>query len=111
MDELREHAYKFHCRLSKAFMKCLEEEEYMAIRNVLAVGAKIVEHSPAVSRLGAHIMKRVDAVKTKDARGDIKTVAPRRLRRAPRGLSRDQRPRVQPDRVPAERGGAGGQGG
>ena len=79
MDEFTQLAYKFHCRLSKAFMKCLEEEEYMAIRNVLAVGAKIVEHFPAVSRLGAHIMKRVDAVKTKDARGDIKTVATRYL--------------------------------
>ena len=71
--------YKWHVRSCKFYLACLEDKEYMSIRNVLAVLSKLVEFYPAIARTGNLMMREAARIKEKDERGDLQTVANRYL--------------------------------
>ena len=50
-------AHKWHVRVGKAFINCLEETEYMSLRNALAVLTRVTSEFPATRRVGAHILR------------------------------------------------------
>ena len=72
-------AHKWHVRVGKAFINCLEETEYMSLRNALAVLTRVTSEFPATRRVGAHILRAAEKIQKTDARGDLKTVAARYL--------------------------------
>ena len=72
-------AHKWHVRVGKAFINCLEETEYMPLRNALAVLTRVTSEFPATRRVGAHILRAAEKIQKTDARGDLKTVAARYL--------------------------------
>ena len=78
-EEFYKLAHKWHIRVGKAFINCLEEKEYMTLRNALAVLTRITEVFPAMHRVGAHILRATEKIQKNDERGDLKTVASRYL--------------------------------
>jgi THO complex subunit 2 len=72
-------AHKWHVRVGKAFINCLEESEYMTVRNSLAVLTRVTSEFPATKRVGAHILRAAEKIQKTDTRRDLKTVAARYL--------------------------------
>ena len=72
-------AHKWHVRVGKAFINCLEESEYMTVRNALAVLTRVTSEFPATKRVGAHILRAAEKIQKTDTRRDLKTVAARYL--------------------------------
>ena len=78
-EEFVKLVYKWHVRIAKSFLSCLEGDNYLEIRNSLMVLTKVVKVFPSISRIGAHILRRVEKIKESDERGDLKTMAARYL--------------------------------
>ena len=78
-EEFVKLVYKWHLRIAKSFLSCLEGDNYLEIRNSLMVLTKVVKVFPAISRIGAHILRKVEKIKENDERGDLKTMAARYL--------------------------------
>ena len=63
--------HKWHYKIAKALVVCLESKDFVQIRNSLIVLTKIIQHFPVIQNLATVIEKRVDKVKEIDDSGKI----------------------------------------
>jgi THO complex subunit 2 len=76
-ENFRHVCHKWHYKLTKSFIVCLESEEYLQMRNALIILTKILPHYPKLSGFCSALEKRVEKIKQneKDKRQDIYTLA------------------------------------
>lgn len=78
-ENYRHVCHKWHFKLTKVFIHCLESEDsdYIKIRNSLLVLTKIIPHFPIISNFGVALEKRIEAIRTKekDNRKDLYALA------------------------------------
>lgn len=76
-ENFRHVCHKWHYKLTKSFIVCLESEEYLQMRNSLIILTKILPQFPKLVPLYSVLEKRVEKIKTqeKDKRQDIFTLA------------------------------------
>uniref|UniRef100_UPI00358DF603 THO complex subunit 2 isoform X2 n=1 Tax=Myxine glutinosa TaxID=7769 RepID=UPI00358DF603 len=76
-ENFRHVVYKWHYKLTKASVNCLETGEFTHIRNILVVLTKILPHYPKVLNLGQALERRVQKICTdeKDNRHDLYALA------------------------------------
>jgi THO complex subunit 2 len=68
---------KWHQKVVRSLVACLESKEYMEIRNALLVLTRVSRAFPATRKHGAYLEKRVAKIKSDDPREDLKTLAGR----------------------------------
>ncbi len=68
---------KWHQKVVRSLVACLESKEYMEIRNALLVLTRVSRAFPATRKHGAYLEKRVAKIKAEDPREDLKTLAGR----------------------------------
>jgi len=71
--------FKWHSRLAKGFIQCLQSKDFMEIRNALVVLTKLAGVFPVIKKFYQHIEKHVASIKEEDERGDLKVLATRYL--------------------------------
>ena len=54
--------HKWHYKIAKALVVCLESKDFVQIRNSLIVMTKIIQHFPVIQNLATVIEKRVEKV-------------------------------------------------
>lgn len=66
--------HKWHYRVTKAAVACLESGNYAQIRNALIVLTRILPHYPKIGQFGSALERRVNKLKEeeKDRRPDLK---------------------------------------
>ncbi|XP_077163774.1 THO complex subunit 2 isoform X2 [Paroedura picta] len=76
-ENFRHVVHKWHYKLTKASVHCLETGEYTHIRNILIVLTKILPWYPKVVNLGQALEKRVDKIRQeeKEKRPDLYALA------------------------------------
>ncbi|XP_003246335.1 THO complex subunit 2 isoform X1 [Acyrthosiphon pisum] len=76
-ENFRHVCHKWHYKITKAMMVCLESKDYVQIRNSLIILIKIVNHFPVLAKLATLIEKKVEKVREdeKDKRQDLYTLA------------------------------------
>lgn len=76
-ESYRHVCHKWHYRLTKAFILCLDSEDYLQIRNSLLILTKIQAFFPVITSFAQAIEKRVENTRTneKDKRPDIYALA------------------------------------
>ncbi|CAL1526810.1 unnamed protein product [Lymnaea stagnalis] len=76
-ENYRHVCHKWHFRLTKSVITCLESKNYSQIRNSLIVLTKILPHFPRMTQIGMAIERRVDKLskEEKDERPDIYALA------------------------------------
>ena len=76
-ESYRHVCHKWHYRLTKAFILCLDSENYIQIRNSLFVLIKINPFFPVIASFAQAIEKRVEATRNneKDKRPDLFALA------------------------------------
>ncbi|XP_012937232.1 THO complex subunit 2 [Aplysia californica] len=76
-ENYRHVCHKWHFRLTKSVITCLESKNYSQIRNSLIVLTKILPHFPRMTQIGMAIERRVDKLskEEKDKRPDIYALA------------------------------------
>ncbi|XP_050521720.1 THO complex subunit 2 isoform X2 [Daktulosphaira vitifoliae] len=76
-ENFRHVCHKWHYKITKAMMVCLESKDYVQIRNSLIILIKIVNHFPVLAKLATLIDKKVEKVREdeKDKRQDLYTLA------------------------------------
>ncbi|VVC38245.1 THO complex, subunitTHOC2, C-terminal,THO complex subunit 2, N-terminal domain,THO complex [Cinara cedri] len=76
-ENFRHVCHKWHYKITKAMMVCLESKDYVQIRNSLIILIKIVNHFPVLAKLASLIEKKVEKVREdeKDKRQDLYTLA------------------------------------
>ena len=76
-ENYRHVCHKWHYRLTKAFILCLDSEDYIQIRNSLLVLTKITTYFPIITNFAQALEKRVDTIRTKekDNRKDLYALA------------------------------------
>lgn len=76
-ENFRHVCHKWHYKLTKSFIVCLESKEYLQMRNSLIILTKILPHYPKLTGFCTALEKRVDTIKQveKDKRQDIATLA------------------------------------
>lgn len=65
-ENYRHVCHKWHYRLTKAFIVCLDSGEFLQIRNSLIVLTRILPYLPMITSFGLAIEKRVDQIKEKE---------------------------------------------
>merc|ERR1719400_2472218 len=72
-ENYRHVCHKWHYKIAKALVVCLESKDFVQIRNSLIVLTKIIQHFPAIQNLATVIEKRVEKVceDEKDKRQDL----------------------------------------
>jgi len=72
-ENYRHVCHKWHYKIAKALVVCLESKNFVPIRNSLIVLTKIIQHFPAIQNLATVIEKRVEKVceEEKDKRQDL----------------------------------------
>merc|ERR1719347_554172 len=72
-ENFRHVCHKWHYKIAKALVVCLESKDFVQIRNSLIVLTKIIQHFPVIQNLATVIEKRVDKVceDEKDKRQDL----------------------------------------
>ena len=65
-ESYRHVCHKWHYRLTKAFIICLDSGEFLQIRNSLIVLTRILPYLPTITSFGLAIEKRVDQIKEKE---------------------------------------------
>lgn len=65
-ENYRHVCHKWHYKLTKAFIVCLDSGEYLQIRNSLIVLTRILPYLPVIASFGLAIEKRVDQIKEKE---------------------------------------------
>ena len=65
-ENYRHVCHKWHYRLTKALILCLDSEDYMQIRNSLVVLTKIIAYFPLVTNFAQAIEKRVNIIRDKE---------------------------------------------
>ena len=58
----RHVCHKWHYKIAKALVVCLESKDFVQIRNSLIVLTKIINFFPVIQNLGTVIQKRIDKV-------------------------------------------------
>jgi len=76
-ENYRHVCHKWHFRLTKSVITCLESKNYSQIRNSLIVLTKILPHFPRMTQIGMAIDRRVDKLskEEKDKRPDLYALA------------------------------------
>ena len=76
-ENFRHVCHKWHYKLTKSFIVCLESKEYLQMRNSLIILTKIAPHYPKLTGFSSALEKRVESIKQveKDKRQDIYTLA------------------------------------
>jgi THO complex subunit 2 len=76
-ENYRHVCHKWHYRLTKAFIFCLDSGDYMQIRNSLIVLTKVLPHLPVMTSFANVIEKHVEQlrVKEKEKRPDLYALA------------------------------------
>ncbi|XP_041357183.1 THO complex subunit 2-like isoform X2 [Gigantopelta aegis] len=76
-ENYRHVCHKWHFRITKAMVACLESGNYIQIRNALIVLTKILPHYPRITQFGQALERRVDRLskEEKDKRPDIYAIA------------------------------------
>ena len=62
----RHVCHKWHYKIAKALVVCLESKDFVQIRNSLIVLTKIIQHFPAIQNLATVIEKRIEKVLESD---------------------------------------------
>lgn len=72
-ENYRHVCHKWHYKIAKALVVCLESKDFVQIRNSLIVLTKIIQHFPAIQNLATVIEKRIEKVceDEKDKRQDL----------------------------------------
>eukprot|EP00090_Calanus_glacialis_P000154 TRINITY_DN1009_c0_g1_i2.p1 TRINITY_DN1009_c0_g1~~TRINITY_DN1009_c0_g1_i2.p1 ORF type:complete len:1411 (-),score=541.96 TRINITY_DN1009_c0_g1_i2:289-4521(-) len=72
-ENYRHVCHKWHYKIAKALVVCLESKDFVQIRNSLIVLTKIIHHFPAIQNLATVIEKRIEKVceDEKDKRQDL----------------------------------------
>ena len=65
-ENYRHVCHKWHYKIAKALVVCLESKDYVQIRNALTVLTKILPYFPLIQNLGSVIEKRIDKVPHSD---------------------------------------------
>ncbi|XP_074649653.1 THO complex subunit 2-like isoform X2 [Tubulanus polymorphus] len=76
-ENYRHVCHKWHYRITKAMVACLESGNYVQIRNALIVLTKILTHYPRVQQFGQALERRVERIKEeeREKRPDIYAIA------------------------------------
>jgi len=76
-ENFRHVCHKWHYKLTKCFIVCLESEEYLQMRNSLIILTKILPQYPRLTGFCSALEKRIEKIKTneKDKKQDIATLA------------------------------------
>merc|ERR1719411_1960780 len=61
-ENYRHVCHKWHYKIAKALVVCLESKDYVQIRNALTVLTKILPHFPVIVNLASVLEKRIDKV-------------------------------------------------
>lgn len=61
-ENYRHVCHKWHYKIAKALVVCLESKDFVQIRNSLIVLTKIIQHFPVIQNLGSVIDKRIEKV-------------------------------------------------
>merc|ERR1711881_184968 len=61
-ENYRHVVHKWHYKIAKALVVCLESKDFVQIRNALTVLTKILPHFPLIVNLSVVIEKRIDKV-------------------------------------------------
>merc|ERR1712029_1326658 len=72
-ENYRHVVHKWHFKIAKALVVCLESKDYVQIRNALAILTKILPYFPVITKLNGVFEKRIEKVcnDEKDSRKDI----------------------------------------
>merc|ERR1712179_788812 len=73
MGNYRHVCHKWHYKITKALVVCLESKDFVQIRNALIILTKIIPHFPVLVSLSGVLEKRIDNVCTeeKEKRKDL----------------------------------------
>ncbi|XP_064608579.1 THO complex subunit 2-like isoform X2 [Liolophura sinensis] len=76
-ENYRHVCHKWHFRITKAMVTCLESGNYIQIRNALIILTKILPHYPKILQFGQAVERRVDRLRQeeKEKRPDIYALA------------------------------------
>jgi len=76
-ENYRHVVHKWHHKIAKALVVCLESKDYVQIRNALIVLIRILPYFPVIIPLGSVIERNVETVRTeqKDKRQDLFAMA------------------------------------
>ncbi|KAL8617110.1 hypothetical protein ACOMHN_014280 [Nucella lapillus] len=76
-ENFRHVCHKWHFRITKAIISCLESGNFIQIRNALIILTKILPHFPRIVQIGMAIERRVDKLskEEKDKRPDLYVLA------------------------------------
>ncbi|KAK5643842.1 hypothetical protein RI129_007687 [Pyrocoelia pectoralis] len=76
-ENYRHVCHKWHFKLAKAMMICLDSKDFVQIRNALIILIKIIPHFPVLLKLSQIIEKRIEKVRDeeKNQRQDLYTLA------------------------------------
>lgn len=76
-ENYRHVCHKWHYKITKAMVFCLDSKDYMQIRNALIILMRILEHFPVLAKLAQIIERKVDKVKEdeKNQRQDLFVLA------------------------------------
>jgi THO complex subunit 2 len=76
-ENFRHVCHKWHYKLTKSFIVCLESSEYLQMRNSLIILTKILPHYPRLIGFYSALDKRVEKIvkDEKDKRHDLFTIA------------------------------------
>merc|ERR1712045_976228 len=72
-ENYRHVVHKWHFKIAKALVVCLESKDYVQIRNALTILTKILPHFPVIVKLNGVIEKRIEKVceEEKESRKDL----------------------------------------
>ncbi|XP_015792338.1 THO complex subunit 2 [Tetranychus urticae] len=62
-ESYRHVCHKWHYRLTKSFIVCLDSGDYVQIRNALIVLTKLITHFPAINSFAQAIERRIDNIR------------------------------------------------
>ncbi|CAK9291840.1 unnamed protein product [Gordionus sp. m RMFG-2023] len=76
-EDFRHVCHKWHFKMTKSVVLCLESGHYASIRNTMIVLTKILPSYPIIVNLGSALERRIDKIKNeeKDKRADLYALA------------------------------------
>ncbi|KAL3266220.1 hypothetical protein HHI36_010402 [Cryptolaemus montrouzieri] len=76
-ENYRHVCHKWHYKLAKAMVTCLESKDYIQIRNALIILIKIINYFPVLIKLSQFVEKRIEKVRDeeKNNRQDLFTLS------------------------------------
>ncbi|KAK9763193.1 THO2 plays a role in transcriptional elongation, variant 2, partial [Basidiobolus ranarum] len=93
-EDYRHVVYKWHIKLHRAFVTCLESHEYMQTRNAILVLTKIDEFFPVIRKIGLSVEKSVGKIVETEKKEDLKILTigyqAKLSKRKPNWLSNEQ---------------------